>query len=107
MTAATHARRPRRVNEILSPLITQLTVAKRPSAEEVAQVWRRLVGPQAAKHSQPTSLRRGELLVAVDTSAWLWNLSLQRQRLVEGLQMAWGGEAVTIIRLRIKPWAKE
>ena len=99
----THGGQARRVEEILTPLIAQLTVAKRPTADEAAKLWRRLVGPTAAKHSQPTSLRRGELLVVVDTSAWLWNVSLQRPRLLEGLQAAWGSEAVTAIRLRIKP----
>lgn len=94
---------PERVQAILSPLVAQLTVAKRPSADAVAALWRRLVGPQAARHSRPTSLRQGELMIAVDASVWLWNLSLQRPRLLEGFRAAWGREAVTTIRLRMRP----
>lgn len=101
MTAASSSR-PRTVRELLTPLVAQLTASKRPSADEVAQVWRKLVGPRAARHSHPTSLRRGELLIAVDTSVWLWNLSLQRPRLLEGLQAAWGADTVTSIRLRMR-----
>lgn len=95
--------RPQRVEAILAPLITALTVTKRPSADEVAQLWRRLVGPRAARHSRPTSLRRGELLVAVENSVWLWNVTLQRQQILEGLRAAWGAEAVTALRCRIQP----
>jgi len=93
---------PQRMRDLLSPLVAHLTVARRPSAEEVDQLWRKLVGSKAARHSRPTSLRRGELLVAVDTSVWLWSLSFQRQRLVEELQAAWGHETVSAIRFRMK-----
>ena len=102
-TAAQRA--PRRVEEILSPLMARMTVARRPSADEVAALWRQLAGPRAAQHSRPTSLRQGELLVTVDSSVWLWNLSLQREALLKGLQAAWGMDAVSAIRLRIHPSA--
>lgn len=98
MTAAT----PQRISEVLSPLMVQLTEAKRPTADEVGRLWRRLVGTQAAQHSHPTSLRRGELLVAVDTSAWLWHLSLRRPKLLSGFHAAWGPDSIATIRLRIK-----
>lgn len=97
------ARHPQRVAEILSPLIGSLTVAKRPSEDEVRRLWRRLIGAQAARHSCPTSLRRGELLVSVDSSVWLWNLSLERRRLLTALQAEWGADTVTGIRLQIHP----
>ena len=93
---------PRQIHEILSPLVGKLTVARRPSAEEADQVWRKLVGRKAASHSRPRALRGGELMVAVDSSVWLWHLSLQRQRLLEGLRAAWGQEAVSTIRLRMR-----
>ena len=93
---------PHAVRDLLTPFLAQVTATSRPSAEEVARRWRQLVGAQAARHSQPTSLRGGELRVAVDTSAWLWNLSLQRPTLVRALQAAWGPEAVTVIRLRMR-----
>ncbi len=97
MTVAT----PQRVGDVLSPLMTRLAGAKRPTADEVGRLWRRVVGRRAAQHSHPTSLRHGELLIAVDTSAWLWNLSLQRPKLLEGFRAAWGPDLVTTIRLRI------
>jgi len=104
---ATQAPTTQRVQELIAPLVARLAAAKRPSADEVSTLWRRLVGPKAAKHSHPTSLRGGELMVAVDTSTWLWNLSLQRPRLLEGCQAAWGVDTVTMIRLRMKPLTQE
>ena len=98
MTAAT----PQPIGDVLSPLMTRLAEAKRPTADEIGRLWRRLVGAQAAQRSRPTSLRRGELLVAVDTSAWLWSLSLRRPKLLAGFRAAWGPEQVTAIRLRIR-----
>lgn len=94
---------PEAIGDVLSPLMARLTTAKRPSSDEVGRVWRTLVGAKAARHSRPTSLRQGELLIAVDASAWLWNLTLQRPRLLTGLQAALGPEQVTTIRLRIHP----
>ena len=95
---------PKRAQEIVAPILTAMAAAanQQPSVEEAGTRWRKLVGAKAARHSRPTSLRRGELLVAVDSSAWLWNLSLQRQELLEGLRAAWGPETVKAIRLRIQ-----
>ena len=104
---ATRTAATQRVHDLVAPLVARLAAAKRPSADEVTTLWRALVGPKAAKHSHPTSLRSGELLVAVDASTWLWNLSLQRPRLLEGCQAAWGAETITTIRLRMKPLTQE
>ncbi len=106
MTAA-RVSTTQRVQDLVSPLVARLAAAKRPSADEVSALWRKLVGSKAAHHSHPTSLRGGELMVAVDTSTWLWNLSLQRPRLLEGCQAAWGADTVTMIRLRMKPLTQE
>ncbi|OGX38970.1 MAG: hypothetical protein A3C53_03605 [Omnitrophica WOR_2 bacterium RIFCSPHIGHO2_02_FULL_68_15] len=93
---------PQRISDVLSPLLTQLVEAKRPTADEVGRLWRRIVGAKAAKHSHPTSLRHGELMIAVDASPWLWHLTLRRPKLLEGFRATWGPDQVTTIRLRIK-----
>lgn len=94
---------PQRISDVLSPLLTRLAGAKRPMADDVKRFWRRVAGAQAAKHSHPTSLRDGELIVAVDASPWLWYLTLRRPKLLEGFRTTWGPDHVTTIRLRIQP----
>lgn len=47
----------------------------RGKATQLARLWRQLVGPQLARHTEPVRLMNGELTVRVDSSAWLSELN--------------------------------
>ncbi|MBI4313503.1 MAG: DUF721 domain-containing protein [Candidatus Omnitrophica bacterium] len=98
---------PQPLKDILNPLMKRWADEKRPGAEDIRRMWRKLVGTKAAQHSCPTSLRKGELLVAVDTSVWLWNLSLRRGEFLKELQASWGSDSVQSVRFKIKPLSKK
>lgn len=94
---------PQPLKELLNPILKRWADEKRPGAEQIQDSWKKVVGARAAQHSRPTSLRKGELLVAVESSVWLWNLSLKRAEYLEKLQTLWGPEIVRSVRLKIKP----
>ena len=68
----------------------------------VQRQWGRLVGRALAKHSKPASLRRGRLIIQVESPGDGFTLSAQRTELLRRVQAA-TGEAVQEIVVRPCP----
>ncbi len=82
-------------------------VAKRLGAPTAAALsglfdrWEELVGASIAAHAKPISLRRGHLLVEVDSNAWATELRFMTGDLVERCCAVLGADAVRKIDLRV------
>ena len=68
------------------------------SQAEVTAVWGTAVGENVARHAQVAGVRKGELLVNVDSAAWAVELSAMSGHLLERINEALGKNAVASIR---------
>lgn len=59
------------------------------------------MGQKAARHSWPIALSKGMLMVAVDSSGWMYTLSQKRQELLEGLAELLGMHQIKGLSFRI------
>lgn len=89
------------VTEVLSGLLRKLSLEGRPSLEEVTEVWRRLVGQEAASASWPRRLNRQRLVVEVENSGWMHQLRMKKLQLQEGLIELMGAGRVKELSFRI------
>ena len=64
----------------------------------VTAVWAETVGENVARHARVAGVRRGELLVDVDSSVWAAELSAMSGHLSERINEALGKTVVTSIR---------
>jgi predicted nucleic acid-binding Zn ribbon protein len=62
--------------------------------------WAQIVGPELADHTQPESLRDGELVVVADSTAWATQLRLLSAQLVKRLNAELGTGAVQRVKVR-------
>lgn len=70
--------------------------------EELWAAWRASAGKKASTHSRPASLRNSGILVNVDGSGWLYELTLKKKEILKKLRMALGERnAPKEIRFRI------
>lgn len=53
--------------------------------ETMMGVWTRAAGKRAAKHSRPVQLKKSKLIVNVENSSWLYELTLNRKKIVPKL----------------------
>lgn len=71
---------------------------------ELAQAWPELVGPQIAAHTRPGHMRERELVVYVDSSVWLHELSRYGvKRIQANVQQHVGPNKVRSVRLQLDP----
>ena len=68
---------------VLKRIIKKLGPGGNFTEEGVADAWRYAVGDAAAKHAAPASFRNGVLIVNVDSSGWLYDLTIRKGEILE------------------------
>ncbi len=69
--------------------------------EGVREAWTKAVGRKASRHSCPASFRRSRLVVNVDGSSWLYELTLGKKELLRTLGGKFAGKQLKDIQFRI------
>jgi len=91
----------RSLAEVLPRVLAGIRLDQRPSESQIVTVWKQIMDPQVAAHSQPVGLVRGTLIVAVDSSVWLEEIMrYRRKEILERVQDAMGREVVRKIAFR-------
>lgn len=89
------------LSSILTGTLRKMRGGGKPSREEMAEVWKRLVGEDAARHSWPRRLSGRRLVVEVENSGWMYTLGMKKAQIVEGLIELLGAGRVMALVLRI------
>lgn len=89
------------LSDLLPNVLREIRTGGRPSQEEIGEVWRRVSGERASRHSWPRRLSRGRLVVEVDSSGWMFDLSARRVDLLEGLIELLGAARVRELQFRM------
>lgn len=98
---------PEKVGKILERLTTKMGIAARLEAEKAVVLWEEAVGKAIARRAKAVSIRNRILFVAVQNSAWLQELSLLKDGIIDKLNTLVGKEVVKDIVFRIGSPAKE
>lgn len=75
---------------VLKNIIKNLDGKNRPSEEDLMDAWECAVGKRAASHSKPVAFKGAGLVVNVDGSSWLYELTTRKREILKSL-----GEKIT------------
>ncbi|MCX6338324.1 MAG: DUF721 domain-containing protein [Candidatus Aureabacteria bacterium] len=90
------------ISDVLSGVLKKLGLQHRVRVARIAQDWERLVGSKIARHCRPVAVRGGTLVVNVDSSVWLSELSnFFKEKMLEQIHSEPGGKGIKHIRFRI------
>ena len=90
---------PRRVADLLASALPQ--IADRLHEGRLRSRWSTIVGPEAARRTQPGRLEHGCLTITVDNSPWLHELTLRQAELT--VRLAEHAAEVRSLRFVIGP----
>ena len=92
---------PRPLGDVLKKVVRNLG-KKRLAEEELVKAWQGAAGKRAAAHTRLVGLRKTKLIVNVDSSAWLYDLTLKKRAILKKVQeKAAAGGKIKDMRLRI------
>jgi len=74
------------ISEVAGKFIQELTGKRAQKNEKVREAWHKAAGPKFQKHTQPTSFRKKTLVVNVDSSGWLYELTMNKVEIIARLK---------------------
>ena len=69
--------------------------------EEIRSAWETVAGEKAAKHSRPRSVQDSRLIVHVDDSSWLYELTTRKKYIINSLSSVLKDARIKDITFRI------
>ncbi len=90
-----------RLSSLLNKTLASHGLTTRLKEYRVMGRWEKIVGKVIARHAQPSSLRGKKLCVAVDSSAWMQQLSLLKPDLIDKLNRGLGAGSIRDITFKI------
>lgn len=89
------------LEEVLGKIISGIGSKGIFTQEDMAAAWEAAVGEKAAGHSRPRSMKGSRLIVSVDDSGWLYELTVQKKEILKKLSAKIKGKRVKEITFRI------
>ena len=90
-----------RIDYIVKSIIEKLDRCSNPSSDEIKKIWKEVAGEKASFHTNPVSLRKKRLVINVDGSSWLYELTLRKNELLTGLKKRLGKDKIEELQFRI------
>ena len=85
---------PSRLGDVLRAALDRLPMAQRLDDYALWTHWDAVVGPMIGAHARPERLRRGVLVVAVESPEWMQELQFLKHQLREKLNARVGRDVV-------------
>jgi len=94
--------KPTPIKSVLGKAIQSIIDSKKNtvSEEEIQQVWEQAAGKEASRHSHPIRIKENVLVVNVDSSIWIYQLNLNKQKIEKELNKLLKREQLITITLR-------
>jgi len=93
------AKRP--LEDLVKSVIGNFAGKEKLTEEEIRAAWSLVVGERAAKHSRPRSFADSRLVVHVDDSGWLYELTTRKKHILNNLSSELKGKKLKDITFRI------
>jgi len=69
------------IKEIVHQVIGNLALKNPDTHNKIYAIWKSVAGEKALRHTRVVGYREGNLIVHVDSSAWLFQMNLQKRKL--------------------------
>ena len=89
------------LEDLVKSIIGNFAGKEKLTEEEIRSAWGLVVGEQAAKHSRPRSFAESRLIVHVDDSSWLYELTTRKKYILNNLSSELKGKKLKDITFRI------
>ena len=94
-------KKPERIDSVVKSIIQKLDKQSNPTSDDMENIWKKVAGKKAFPHTKPASLRKKRLVINVDGSTWLYELTLRKDELLTGLKKRLGEDKIKELQFRI------
>ncbi|MDP2980659.1 MAG: DUF721 domain-containing protein [Candidatus Omnitrophota bacterium] len=94
-------KKPEDIGDILKQVIKTIDTKTHGAREEIVNAWHKAIEPGAVAHTRPVAIKKDILTVEVDSSTWLYVLSLKKKNILESMKKTLGSAKIEDIKFRI------
>lgn len=93
---------PTKVADVIGSVLRGLGIEERSPQARIMGVWQQAVGADIAAHTRPAEMKRGILIVHVDSSPWFTEISRNhKNRILTKLKELVGDKDITDVKFRV------
>ncbi|MCK4261854.1 DUF721 domain-containing protein [bacterium] len=90
------------IKTVLDKVLRNLDIERKKEEGEIWQNWREWIGEDVGRHTQPQSLNYGKLVVNVDSSVWVEQLTkFRKEEILKELNRRLGKDLIKEIHFRV------
>ena len=94
-------RKAEQIGNVVKSIIERLDRQSNPAGDNLEKIWEETAGAKAFMHSKPASIRKKRLIIYVDGSSWLYELTLRKNELLAKLKKRLGKDKIEQLQFRI------
>ena len=95
------SKKPEDIKGIVGKVIGKIEKQGPGKKEKIITAWHKIVGKKAATHSRPVNITRRVLTIEIDSSTWLYTLSLKKAGILKDIKKELDKYNIENIRFRI------
>ena len=94
--------KPEHIKKIVNEIISRIKEKESKNKKaKIGEYIKKALGKQSGEHIAVSGLRKGSLYINVDNSAWLQELSLMKQDLVDSINVKFKENIIKEIRIKL------
>ncbi|MFA5059328.1 MAG: DUF721 domain-containing protein [Candidatus Omnitrophota bacterium] len=74
------------IRDIIQEVIGRMAEKRPETQNKIQNIWKNIADGKAVKHTRIASLEKGKLIVCVDSPAWLFQLNMQKGKILNELK---------------------
>ena len=82
------------VPEVLKKVLVRRGMERRIKELWILPQWREIVGEKISRHTQPITVKKGNLFVRVDSSGWLTQLTYLKEKIISQINQREGSNLI-------------
>jgi predicted nucleic acid-binding Zn ribbon protein len=92
---------PEDIKNIVVKVIKKIERQEPGKKEKILKAWGSVVGEKVVLHSRPIGIKKGLLTIEVDSSTWLYELSLKKKSILKDIKKILQEYKIENIRFRM------
>ena len=74
------------IKDIVNSVLNKLVPQEVSNLGNIEEIWQEIAGQRIQRHTHIAGLKKNQLIVDVDSSAWIYQLNLLKNKLLKDIQ---------------------
>ena len=74
------------IKDIIKTVVGKISSQRASGQKDIVSVWENILKKKERTHAKISGLKEGQLMVNIDSSAWLYQFNIKKKKILEEIQ---------------------